>query len=274
MSDLSVFAAFAEELADAARLEASCWNQAEWAVEDKGADGAAFDPVTRADRAVEGVMRDLIANRWPDHGIEGEEFGMSVSSGRFRWSLDPIDGTRSFICGLPTWTVLIALLEGGRPVVGVIDAPSLGERFIGYGEIAEIVTQSGRRPLRTSGCRTLREARLSSTDPYLFVGSDRSRFERVRERVRLTRYGLDAYAYARLAAGGLDLVIENKLAPHDRNALVPVVTAAGGAVSNWSGGQDLSAGELVAAASKELLEEVVALLSLSPNDSQAVRKGQ
>jgi inositol-phosphate phosphatase / L-galactose 1-phosphate phosphatase / histidinol-phosphatase len=140
LGDLSAYAAFAEELADAARQEALRWGQAEWAVEDKGG-GAAFDPVTRADRAVERVMRDLIAARWPEHGIEGEEFGANTSSGRYRWSLDPIDGTRSFICGLPSWTVLIALLEEGRPVVGVIEAPRLGERFVGYGEMAQLITE-------------------------------------------------------------------------------------------------------------------------------------
>lgn len=273
MTDLATYAAFADELAEAARKEALRWDSSEWDVEDKS-DGAAFDPVTQADRAVERVMRELIAQRWPDHGIEGEEFGACATSGRYRWSLDPIDGTRSFICDLPSWTVLIALLDEGRPVMGVIEAPRLGERFVGYGAVGHLNTETGRSVLRTSGCRSIAEARLSTTDPYLFTASDRGGFERVRERVRLTRYGLDGYAYARLAAGGLDLVIENKLAPHDRNAVVPVVTAAGGAVSNWGGGQDLSAGELVAAASKELLEEVVALLALSPNVSQAVRTGE
>ena len=160
MTELSVFAAFAEELADAARTEALRWSDAEWAVEDKGGAGA-FDPVTNADRAVERVVRDLIDERWPDHGIEGEEFGAKETSSRYRWSLDPIDGTRSFICGLPSWTVLIALLDEGRPVVGVIDAPRLGERFIGHGVVAESVTASGRMELRTSRCRALGEARRS-----------------------------------------------------------------------------------------------------------------
>ena len=159
--------------------------------------------------------------------------------------------------------MLIALLEERRPVVGVIDAPRLGERFVGYGDVAELVTVAGRTRLRTSQCRALEGARLSTTDPYLFSPNDRSRFERVREQVRLTRYGLDGYAYARLAAGGLDLVIESGLAPHDMHAVLPVVTAAGGAVSNWRGGHDLSEGKLVAAASAELLEDCVALLARS-----------
>jgi histidinol phosphatase-like enzyme (inositol monophosphatase family) len=260
LSELATLAAFAEELAEVARLESLRWSRADWAVEDKGGGGA-FDPVTRADRAVERAMRDLIQERWPDHGIEGEEFGAKTCSGRYRWSLDPIDGTRSFICGLPTWTVLIALLDEGRPVIGVIDSPRLNERFVAYAGAGLLVDGTGRTPLRASQCRRVREARLSTTDPYLFSAGDRAGFERVREEARLTRYGLDGYAYGCLAAGGLDLIIESGLAPHDMNALLPVVEGAGGAVSNWCGGADLSEGKLVAAASLELLEETVGMLS-------------
>ena len=267
MADLAVFAAFAEQLADAARSEALRWSQADWAIEDKS-DGAAFDPVTRADRAVERVLRDLIAGRWPDHGIDGEEFPATPAAGPWCWSLDPVDGTRSFICGLPTWTILIALLEEGRPVLGLIDAPRLGERFLGFGDVAESITAPGRAALRTSGCGTLREARLSTTDPYLFPSAEKASFERLRARVRLTRYGLDGYAYARLAGGDLDLVVESGLAPHDLHALVPVVTAAGGAVGNWHGGDDLSEGKLVAAASRDLLDETVALLRAGDRSRQ------
>jgi histidinol phosphatase-like enzyme (inositol monophosphatase family) len=260
MADLPTFAAFAEELADAARAEALRWSEADWAVEDKSG-GAAFDPVTRADRAVERVLRELIAERWPEHGIEGEEYGATAGSGPYSWSLDPIDGTRSFICGLPTWTILIALLEEGRPVLGLIDAPRLGERYVGFGQTGYRAGATGRLPLRTSGCRTLGESRLSTTDPYLFAGPEREAFERVRERARLTRYGLDGYAYARLAAGGLDLIVESGLAPHDWRALLPIVRAAGGAVSNWRGEDDFSAGQIVAAASPALLAEAVHLLA-------------
>ena len=262
MTEPSAFAAFAEELADAARSEALRWSEGGWGVEDKGAGGT-FDPVTDADRAVERVVRQMIERRWPDHGITGEEFGATESASRYVWSLDPIDGTRAFICGLPSWTVLIALLEDGDPVVGVIDAPRLGERFVGWGETGHLIDASGRKPLRTSGCQRLGEARLSTTDPYLFPPDGRAAFEGVRERVRLTRYGLDGYAYGRLASGNLDLVIESGLAPHDMNALLPVVKAAGGNVSNWHGGSDLSQGQLVAAASSELLEQAVSLLGLS-----------
>jgi histidinol phosphatase-like enzyme (inositol monophosphatase family) len=262
VTELSAFAAFAEELADAARREALRWSDLDWRIEDKSAGGA-FDPVTDADRAVERVVRQMIEHKWPDHGIAGEEYGAKQSSSRYEWSLDPIDGTRAFICGLPTWTVLIALLDERRPVVGVIDSPRLGERFVGWGQTGLLIDASGRTPLRTSQCRTLAEARLSTTDPYLFPADDRARFERVRERVRLTRYGLDGYAYGRLASGGLDLVIESGLAPHDMNALLPVARAAGGAVSDWCGGADFSEGKLVAAASEQLLEATIVALNAS-----------
>jgi histidinol phosphatase-like enzyme (inositol monophosphatase family) len=260
LADLPDFAAFAETLADAARAETLRWSRAEWAVEDKGGGGA-FDPVTAADRAVERVIRGLIEAQWPDHGIQGEELGAKETASPYCWSLDPIDGTRAFICGLPSWTVLIALLDEGRPVVGIIDAPRLAERFIGHGDIGERVTESGRTRLKTSGCRALREARLSTTDPYLFSPEERAGFDRVRERIRLTRYGLDAYAYGRLAAGDLDLIVESGLAPHDINALLPMVTAAGGAFSNWLGGGGLAEGKLVVAASAELLDQALACLA-------------
>jgi myo-inositol-1(or 4)-monophosphatase len=259
MSDLATFAGFAEELADAGRATALRWSGSAGDVQDKSG-GVAYDPVTRSDRETELAMRALIEARWSDHGIAGEEFGLKEGSGRYCWSLDPIDGTRAFVCGLPSWTILIALLDEGRPVVGVIDAPRLGERLVGYGEVGEVVTAIGRTRSRTSGCRSLEETRLATTDPYLFSPDDRPGFERLRERARLTRYGLDGYGYARLAAGGLDLLVETGLAPHDLNALIPVVRAAGGAVSNWCGEDDFSEGKLVAAASAELLDEAVALL--------------
>lgn len=259
MSARAAFAAFAEILADAARGEALRWREGEWDVRDKS-EGGAFDPVTRADRETERVMRALIEARLPDHGIEGEEFGARPAAGPYSWSLDPIDGTRAFICGLPTWTILIALLEHGRPILGVIDAPRLGERFVGYGEVAELVTSTRRAPLRTSQCRALDEARLSTTDPYLFSPAEHEGFDRVRRACRLTRFGLDGYAYGRLASGDLDLIIESGLAPHDLNALLPVVAAAGGATSDWAGGADYAQGRLVAAASPQLLEAGLKLL--------------
>jgi myo-inositol-1(or 4)-monophosphatase len=220
-----------------------------------------FDPVTAADRGAERAIRALIEVRHPDHGIEGEEYGSRAGAGRFVWSLDPIDGTRAFICGLPGWTTLIALLEGGAPVVGLIDAPMVGERYLGGSTGSTMITAGGQRALRTSGCRSLAEARLATTDPYLFAAGEAEAFERLRRAARLTRYGFDAYAYARLAAGGIDLVAENGLKPHDYHALVPVIRGAGGVVGNWRGGEDLSEGEILAAASPELFDAAVEALA-------------
>jgi myo-inositol-1(or 4)-monophosphatase len=258
--DLSDFAAFARTLAAAARVETLGRAEVGYSVENK-AGGGVYDPVTEADKAAERALRREIEAAFPEHGIQGEEYPERPAQGPYGWSLDPIDGTRAFVCGLPSWTTLIALLEDGAPVLGAIDVPRLEELYLGYSDTAVLVGGGEERALRVSGCAALGEARLATTDPYLFSGAEAEGFARLRNAVRLTRYGWDAYAYARLAAGTLDLVAESGLKPHDYNALVPVVRAAGGAVSNWSGGSDLSEGQIVAAASEALLEQAVKLLS-------------
>jgi histidinol phosphatase-like enzyme (inositol monophosphatase family) len=258
--DLETFASFARDLARAARRETLPGCRAGLAgVENKLAEG--FDPVTEYDRNSEVAIRRLIESRYPDHGIAGEELPDRPSAGRWSWSLDPIDGTRAYICGLPSWTTLIALLDEGEPVLGVVDVPRLDELYLGHRSGARMFGAREERPLATSPCRRIGEARLSTTDPYLFEGAEAAGFERLRRSARLTRYGLDAYAYALLAAGSLDIVAESGLKPHDYNALVPLVCAGGGAVANWSGGSDLSAGQIVAAANEALLDEACRLLS-------------
>lgn len=250
---------FAHRLADAARGETLHRWEAGCAAEDKGAEGG-FDPVTEADRESERVMRELIEGEYPEHGIAGEEFPDRPAQGPFTWSLDPIDGTRSFTCGLPNWVTLISLLENGRPVLGMIDAPCLDERY-SAGEGEGLFVRRGRKAaLKAGDCARLGSARLSTTDPYLFKGAEAEAFERVRSSVRTARYGQDGYAYARVAAGTLDLVIECGLKPYDYNALIPVVRASGGAIGDWSGGEDFSAGNVIAAATRELYEEAVSLM--------------
>lgn len=257
---LSALTKFACELAAAARAETLPRWRSAGAVDNKATD-ASFDPVTEADRAAEQAMRRLIEARYPQHGILGEEFPHHLPESALCWSLDPIDGTRAFICGLPSWTTLIALLDRGVPVIGAIDAPRLGERYLGYGGRSVLATTEGEQALAVSGCQRLAEARLSTTDPGLFSSAQLQAFDRVRTAARLTRYGHDAYAYARLAAGTIDLVVEAGLKPYDIHALVPVVRGAGGVIGNWQGGGDLAAGQLVAAASPALFEETVRLLN-------------
>jgi len=260
-TELAGLADFACTLADAARAVTLPAARLAQEIENKAAGGA-FDPVTAADRAAEEVIRALITAQHPDHGVDGEEFESTPGAGRYCWSLDPIDGTRAFICGLPGWTTLIALLDEGAPVIGLIDAPMVGERYLGDGARSRLIAASGTHELRTSACASLAEARLATTDPYLFDGANAAAFDRLRRAARLTRYGFDAYAYARLAAGGIDLVAETGLKPHDYHALVPVISGAGGVVGNWRGGDDLSGGDVLAAANRDLFEAAVASLAV------------
>jgi myo-inositol-1(or 4)-monophosphatase len=253
------FLPFALTLAAAARAETLPRWRTGCASEDKGGT-ADYDPVTDADREAEQAMRALIEAEYPEHGIAGEEFPDRAARGPWCWSLDPVDGTRSFTCGLPNWVTLIALLHEGRPVLGLIDAPCLDEVYTGVGEAAVLVEAGGAGPARVSDCRDLAEARFSTTDPYLFNGPERDAFEAVRSRARTVRYGHDGYGYTRVAAGSLDLVIENSLKPHDYNALIPVVRAAGGVIGDWRGGEDFARGKVIAAATAELFEQAVALM--------------
>ena len=230
-------------------------DRAELAFENKGA--GSFDPVTALDHEIEQIMRDYLLAKNPDHGVWGEEFGWSNEGSKRHWSIDPIDGTRAFICGLPSWCVLVGYLQDGRHVAGMIDCPSLDELLVAVTD----KTLCNGRPVATSNCGTLAKAKLATTDPYLFDKDEAAAFSSVRERALLTRYGLDALAYARVATGDLDLVVESGLQRHDLDAIVPVVRGAGGHVGDWNGGEDWDSGRIVAAASRTLYDEAVAVLS-------------
>lgn len=258
-ASLASFVTFAAELADVARAVTLGVTPAALAIENK--DAAGFDPVTAADREAERAMRNLIEERFPEHGIAGEEFGEKATLGRYVWSLDPIDGTRAYICGLPSWTTLIALLDDGRPIFGLIDAPALNERYLASSTSGRLVTARGVTSLASSACPSVREARLTTTDPFLFSAEEAAVFERVRCSAKLVRYGQDGYGYARLAAGSVDLVVESGLKPHDIHALVPIIEASGGTMGNWEGGADLSSGRVIAAATRALYYEAVGLLA-------------
>lgn len=222
--------------------------------DNKAASG--YDPVTEADRAAERAMRAAIEAAYPDHAIWGEEYGWTCEGARMVWSLDPVDGTRALVCGLPSWAVLVGLIEGGEHIGGMIDLPAIGETLVGLdGE-----TRRNGEPVRSSGCPVLADARLSTTDPHLFAGEEWEAFERVRAASRVTRFGLDAMAYARIATGDIDLVIENNLKRHDYDALIAVVRGAGGHVGDWHGGSDFAPGKVVAAASRALYEQAIEAL--------------
>lgn len=244
---------FLDQLGDIARSCSDAWGDK--AYKDKGKAG--FDPVTLLDRQIEANVRATIERRFPGHRVWGEEDGWSGGDGVIEWSIDPVDGTRALICGLPSWSLLVGVVDGSSHVAGLIDFPMLDERLIAEGG----ATKANGRPVQTSGCRQLSAARLSTTDPFLFEGAERCAFDRVRRTAKLCRYGLDALAYARVATGGLDLVIESGLQRHDYDALVPVVRGAGGHIGDWDGGCNFATGRIVAAATSELYEEAVALLS-------------
>lgn len=254
--ELAELTSFAEELAQRARTETLARFRQGGQVEDKSSGGL-FDPVTEADRAAEQAMRQLIGERYPAHGITGEEWPDKSGSSDLAWSLDPIDGTRSFICGLPTWTTLVALLDAGVPIVGSVDAPALDETYVGVAGDAVLIRDGERTAIRTSDCTSLAEARVSTTDPALFDVAAAEAFDRLRANARTVRYGHDGYAYARLAGGGLDLIVESGLKPYDYNALIPLVTAAGGKIGDWRGSQEYAGGKVIAAATQELFEEAL-----------------
>jgi inositol-phosphate phosphatase/L-galactose 1-phosphate phosphatase/histidinol-phosphatase len=189
-------------------------------------------PVTIADCAAEEAMRQLIAARFPDHGIIGEEFGRSAEDAEFVWVLDPIDGTKSFISGVPLFGTLIALARRGRPILGIIDQPVSGERWVGARERPS--TLQGRE-IRCRPCPALKSATLFATTPDMFAGADRDSFSRLARAVKLVRFGADCYAYGLLAAGFIDIVAEASLKPYDFCAMAPIVEGAGGVATDWRG---------------------------------------
>ncbi|MEI4486898.1 inositol monophosphatase family protein [Frigidibacter sp. MR17.14] len=221
-----------------------------------------FDPVTVADRAAETAMREVLGRLRPDDAILGEEHGRSAGTSGLTWVLDPIDGTRGYMSGTPTWGVLISVADAsGHPVLGVIDQPYTTERFVGGLGLAEMTGPHGARGLKTRPARPLAEAILFTTYPEVGSPEERAAFQAVSKKARLTRYGMDCYAYALLAAGQIDLVIEAGLQAYDIQAPIAVIEAAGGIVTDWRGGPAQEGGRVIAAANREIHEEALTLLS-------------
>ena len=216
--------------------------------------------MTRADREAEAAIRRLIEARYPEHGVVGEEYGEDRPDAEHVWVLDPIDGTRAFIAGLPLWTNLIALNVAGRPTVGVIGQPYLDEIFLGGPSGARLLRGEAETPLATRSCERLTEAVIATTDTDLFTGAELGAWTQVRAAARLARLGCDAYAYAMVAAGRIDLVAESQLKVWDWSALVPVIEAAGGQVTDWRGAVPGGDGQILAVGDARLRDQ--ALVSL------------
>ena len=253
------FAVFVDELATVSGEAILPFFRTSLGVEDKGS-AAGFDPVTAADRAAETAMRTLIKRSFPEHGIVGEEYGDENTAAEYVWVLDPIDGTKSFITGMPAWGSLIALTRNGVPIFGMMHQPFIRERFTGDGGATQYRGPAGERGLHVRPCATPGDAMMFTTSPRLMNESDRAAFGRVETVAKLSRYGGDCYAYCMLAAGHVDLVIETGLKPHDIVALIPIVEGAGGVITSWEGGSAANGGRVIAAGDKRVHEAAMKLL--------------
>lgn len=250
----------ANALADAAREAVlPFFRSFDLTADNKLSEG--FDPVTEGDRAAERAMRDLLASLRPDDSIFGEEFGQKEGTSGLTWVLDPIDGTRGFLSGTPTWGVLIAVGQKDGPELGIIDQPYIKERFLGgFGE-AWVDGPMGRRKLKTRATSDLSDAILFSTFPEVGTPEEGAAFQTLAQQVKLTRYGMDCYAYGLVAAGQIDLVVEAGLQSYDVQAPIAVIEAAGGIVTDWQGGPAHQGGRVVAAANKTLHAQALEVLS-------------
>ena len=263
-ADRAALIATAEAAAEAARAAIlPFFRRPDLDIANKGADR--FDPVTEADHAAETAIRAVLAERRPQDGILGEEQGRTASASGLTWVLDPIDGTRAFLAGTPTWGVLIALSDASGPRLGLIDQPWTGERFLGGLGEARLTSPHGRTPLATRAPRPLDQAILFTTFPEVGTEAERAAFTRVAQRTRLIRYGMDCYAYALIAAGQIDLVIEAGLHPYDVAAPIAVIEAAGGIVTDWQGrpahDTHASGGRILAAANPQIHAAALELLA-------------
>ncbi|MEZ5768884.1 MAG: histidinol-phosphatase [Paracoccaceae bacterium] len=256
--------ATAHALADAARIATLRHFRTPGLAADNKLDKG-FDPVTVADREAEAAMREILAARRPDDAILGEEYGRKSGTSGLTWVLDPVDGTRAFLSGTPTWGVLIAVGDATGPRLGVVDQPFIGERFVGGFGTAEVLGPQGRRSLATRPPRPLAEAILFTTFPEVGTAAEREAFQALAAKTRLTRYGLDCYAYALVAAGQIDLVVEAGLKAYDIQGPMAVIEAAGGIVTDWRGRSAQDGGRVLAAANAEIHAAALEVLSRAPD---------
>jgi histidinol-phosphatase len=259
-AELSELLAFAVAITEAAAPIALRYFRAPLDIHDKGTGGG-FDPVTRADHEIEEFLRVEIGQRFPEHGVIGEEQGHTRGADPLCWIIDPIDGTRSFISGSPLWGTLLGLLHADTPIVGVAHIPYLRETFYGSVEGAWLRHDGEVRRIQTRGTARVADAILYSTHPATITGAaERAGFARVAAAARMLRYGGDCYAFCLLALGQVDLVIDGSLQPYDIIPLMPIIEAAGGVVTDAAGGGAQRGGVIVAGANAALHEQALALM--------------
>jgi histidinol phosphatase-like enzyme (inositol monophosphatase family) len=261
-ADYKIFITFLNNVANEAAKISLQYFKKSVTVENKGPKlKSDFDPVTIADKNTEKVIREQIRRHFPDHNIMGEEEAFEDKKSDYTWIIDPIDGTRSYITGIPTWGTLIALQHNGKTIVGMLDQPYLRERYIGTASSAFL----NGKPINTRACDTIFNATISTTDPLqLFNGEEeQDKFFRVAAGARMMRNGYDCYAYAMVASGFIDVVIESGLNAHDIQALIPIIEGAGGIVTDWGGNPVTYGGQVVACGDQRLHEQVIGLLNTS-----------
>lgn len=248
------------EAADAAAQRTLSGFRTPLAVENKWETG--FDPVTAADKDAEIAIRAVLSRHFPDHGIIGEEWDAKASAGVFDWIVDPIDGTRAFISGVPVWGTLIGLLNGGRAVAGLMAQPFTGETYLGLNGTSVYRRHGDDRIMRTSGVTELKHAKVTATSPDIFEqAGTTANINRLRAATLQLRWGLDCYGYCLMAAGHIDIVAESALKNVDIAPLIPIIENAGGVVTTWDGGPAEQGGSCVAAATPELHEAAMKVLN-------------
>jgi histidinol phosphatase-like enzyme (inositol monophosphatase family) len=257
-TDLDISTDFIRQLAHVAAAETLPRFRSQGAVDNKLAGG--FDPVTEADQEAERVIRKLINTQFPDHGILGEEHGSENLSSRYVWIIDPIDGTRAFISGVPVWGTLVGLTVDGDAVAGLMSQPFTGELYYANASGSHYEGPGGPRKLATRKTTKLSDAILFTTTPSLFQGQMRSHYDELERKVRLARYGTDCYAFAMLAAGNVDVVADPGLKPYDIVALIPIIEKAGGVITTFEGKPAEQGGDILAAATPELHAAAMAAL--------------
>ena len=256
---MHVSADFMRRIAAAAAAETLPRFRAPGEIANKVAGG--FDPVTEADREAERVIRALIEAEFPDHGILGEEHGAHNTDASHVWIIDPIDGTRAFISGVPVWGTLVGLTIDGDSVAGMMSQPFTGELYYADGTGSFYEGPGGPRRLASRQTADLADATMFTTTPALFKGELRTRYDRLEQAVRLPRYGTDCYAFAMVAAGHADIAVDAGLQSYDIVALIPVIEQAGGVITTWTGGAPENGGDIIASANAALHDKALKLIA-------------
>lgn len=230
-------------------------------VENKSAGGL-FDPVTAADRSAEEVIRKEVSERWPDHDLIGEEFGGDLTGAEFCWLIDPIDGTRPFVVGMPVWGTLIGLLQHGKPVLGMMNQPFTGERYWATSEGAYFRSRNQEKRIKTRSCASLSNAIVTTTNPDMFASDeDREKYAALSGKGRIRWFGGDCYGYCLLASGHIDVIAESGLSAYDIVPLVPIIEASGGCITDWQGRPVEDGGTILACGDPALQEDALKILS-------------